>query len=176
MGLILNLFNEFGGYGPLILLFLSWYLLWDSHNLFFYYTLGFFLDNILNLVLKGIFQQPRPSEDLKKFQLALTHGKRFMFKNGMPHDIFGMPSGHSESSLYSTIFVYLALRDIKLLYVYLLISLTTMTQRVVFNYHTILQVIAGASVGLGFGYIMYNFVREKVKGKIEEKPDDNGPV
>ena len=176
MGLILSLFNEFGGYGPLILYFLSWYLLWDSHNLFFYYTLGFFLDNILNLVLKGILQQPRPSEDLKKFQLALTHGKRFIFKNGMPHDIFGMPSGHSESSLYSTMFVYLALRDTKLLYIYLTISLITMTQRVVFNYHTILQVIAGASVGIGFGYIMYNLAREKIKGKIEEKSDDNGPV
>jgi len=176
MDLLLSLFNDFGGYGPILLLFLSWFLLWNNSNLFFYYTLGVFIDNITNLILKGILQQPRPNEDLKKFQLALTHGKRFIFKNGMPHDIFGMPSGHSQSSLYSTTFIYLALREKKWLYIYLLISLITMSQRVSFNYHTIIQVIAGASVGIGVGYLMYNFGREKIKGKIEEKPDDNGPI
>ena len=46
------LFNEIGGYGPFILFILSNYLLWDKHNLFFYYNIGIFVNAILNLILK----------------------------------------------------------------------------------------------------------------------------
>ena len=108
--------------------------------------------------------------------MALTHGKRFLFKDGIPHDIFGMPSGHSQSVLFSTVFVYLSLRKNKLLYIYLIISLLTITQRVVYDYHTILQVIAGSLVGGSFGYFVYYLAREKIKGHITEKLDDYGPI
>ena len=70
-----ELFNEFGSFGPIILIFLSMYLLWNKNNLFFYYTVGVFIDNILNLVLKGLFLRPRPTIDKKEFELALKHGK-----------------------------------------------------------------------------------------------------
>jgi len=177
MGTILsNLFNDFGTFGPLVLFFLSMYLLWNNSNLFFYYTVGVFSNAILNLVLKGMIQQPRPSEDLKEFNLALSHGKRFLFKDGMPHDIFGMPSGHSQSSLFSTVFIYLSLKKTNILYTYLLISLITMCQRVAFNYHTVLQVIVGAMVGGSFGYFVFYLAREKIKGHITEKLDDYGPI
>jgi len=174
--IIFDLFNKFGTYGPLILIFLSMYLLWNNNNLFFYYIVGVFSNAILNLILKGIFQMPRPSEDEKQFNLALSHGKRFLFKDGIPHDIFGMPSGHSQSSLFSTMFIYLSLRKTNLLYTYLFISLLTMIQRVVFNFHTILQVLVGALVGGGFGYFVYYLAREKIKGHITEKHDDFGPI
>ena len=176
MNMLTELFNEIGIFGPVILYFLSIYLLWNSHNLFFYYNVGIFVNAILNLVLKGIIQQPRPSEDPKTFNLALTHGKRFLFKDGMPHDIFGMPSGHSQSSLFSTIFIYLSFRKTNLLYVYSFISLLTMCQRVIYKYHTILQVIVGSLVGGGFGYFVYFLAREKIRGHITEKIDDYGPI
>jgi membrane-associated phospholipid phosphatase len=171
-----ELYNEFGNFGPIILFFLSMFFLWNRDNLFFYYIVGIFSNSILNLILKGLIQQPRPSEDIKQFNLALTHGKRFLFKDGIPHDIFGMPSGHSQSSLFSTVFVYLSLRNNKLLYIYLIISLITITQRVVYDYHTILQVIAGSLVGGSFGYFVYYLAREKIKGHITEKLDDYGPI
>lgn len=174
--MLLELFDEFGRFGPLILVFLSMYLLWDNDNLFFYYTVGIFSDSILNLILKGTLQQPRPSEDIKQFNLALSHGKRFLFKDGMPHDIFGMPSGHSQSSLFSTVYIYMSLKKSNILYVYLLISFITVIQRVYFNYHTVLQVIAGAIVGGGFGYFVYYLAKEKIKGHITEKKDDFGPI
>lgn len=176
MYMLLELFDEFGRFGPLILVFLSMYLLWDNDNLFFYYTVGIFSDSILNLILKGTLQQPRPSEDIKQFNLALSHGKRFLFKDGMPHDIFGMPSGHSQSSLFSTVYIYMSLKKSNILYVYLLISFITVIQRVYFNYHTVLQVIAGAIVGGGFGYFVYYLAKEKIKGHITEKKDDFGPI
>jgi membrane-associated phospholipid phosphatase len=176
MSIILDLFNEFGGYGPLILGLFSIYLLWDKHNLFFYYCVGVFINSILNLVLKGIIQSPRPLEDVKQFNLALSRGNRFIFKNGIPHDMFGMPSGHSQSVMFSTIFIYFSLRKLNILYLYLFISLLTMTHRVMFNHHSVLQVIVGALTGSVFGYIAYVFAREKMKGRIMEKVDDYGPI
>ena len=176
MNMILELFNDIGSFGPLILIFLSIHLLWDNSNLFFYYIIGVFVNAILNLVLKGLIQQPRPSEDLKTFNLALNHGKRFIFKNGIPHDIFGMPSGHTQSMIFSTVFIYLSLRKQNWLYIYVLLSLLTMTQRVVYNQHTIFQVFVGAIVGAGFGYMVYFLAREKIKGSITPKKDDFGPI
>ena len=171
-----KVFYYIGGYGPLILLFFSLFLLWNKHNLFFYYSIGIFINAILNLIIKGILQQPRPSEDPKVFNLALKNGKHFIFKDYIPHDIFGMPSGHTQSSFFSTIFVFLSLQNFKILYMYLAISCITMAQRVVYNYHTILQVFVGAIVGTLFGYYMYHLAQQKIKGKIREKPDDFGPI
>ena len=174
--MLLEIFNTIGGYGPIILIFLSWYLLWNNSKLFFYYTIGIFLDNIFNLILKGIFQQPRPSEDLQKFNLALTQGKRFVFKDGIPHDMFGMPSGHTQSAIFSTIFIYLSLKKMNILYIYLFISLVIMSQRVSFKHHTILQVMAGGLVGIGTGFVMYYLATQKIMGKITEKLDDYAPI
>jgi membrane-associated phospholipid phosphatase len=126
-------------------------------------------------VLKGIFQQPRPSEDIKTFNLAIEHGKRFIFKDGMPYDIFGMPSGHAQTLLFSTAFIYLALRNKKIFYLYLLISIITLCQRVVFKHHTIIQVLVGSIIGTLFGYFVYYLSGEKIKGRITEKLDDFGP-
>ena len=165
-----------GQYGPLILILYSIFLLWNHHNLFFYYTIGIFVDSLLNIILKGIIQLPRPSEDPKLFNLALKNGKRFIFKNGMPHDIFGMPSGHAQSSFFSTAFIYLSLKQTNLLAIYLLISLITLWQRVIDNYHTVLQVIVGSIVGTIFGYFVYYLSQKKIKNRIREKKDDNAPV
>lgn len=174
--MFMNLFNEIGGHGPIILNILSIYLLWDKHNLLFYYIIGVFVNAILNLVLKGIFKQPRPSEDYDKFNLALKNGKRFIFKNGVPFDVFGMPSGHAQSTFYSTIFIYLALQKTNILYLYLFISLLTIIQRVVFNHHTVFQVIVGAFVGIAFGYFVFSLAEKKIKNRIREKSDDFGPI
>ena len=173
MDIITHFIYEFGQYGPIILFIYSICLLQKKENLTFYYGVGFFINAILNLIFKGIFQQPRPSEDKKLFETALKNGKRFVFKNGMPHDMFGMPSGHSQSSFFSSIFVFLSLRNYNVLFIYLFISLLIMYQRVKYNYHTVLQVTVGAIVGSLFGYFVYYLSQEQIKGKINEKPDEN---
>lgn len=170
------LFNEFGRFSPIILIFTSMYLLWNKHNLFFFYTIGVFIDNILNLILKGLFLQPRPNIDKKEFDLVLKHGKRFLFKDGMPYDLFGMPSGHSQSTLFSTVFIYLSLRNNNIGYTYIAISLLTMLQRVLYNEHSVLQVCVGAIIGCFTGYLFYYIANKKVKGQIRVKPDDFGPI
>ena len=171
-----KVFTNFGRYGPIILYIISSYLLWNKNTSLYYYQVGFFTCAILNLVLKGIFKQPRPSEDPNQFNLALKNGYRFIFKNGIPHDIFGMPSGHSNASLFTTAFIFLCLNDVKITLGFLIYSLFIMSQRVIDNFHTVFQVTVGAGVGALYAYLFYYFTQQNLKGVIEEKPDDNGPL
>jgi membrane-associated phospholipid phosphatase len=172
----MNILYEFGEYGPFLLIILSWYLLWDNKNLFFYYTLGIFLNTILNIILKGIIQEPRPLFDTKKVNLMKTHANHYFFQNGIPFDIFGMPSGHAQACFFSTIFMYLSLKQNNILYIYIPLTLITCYQRVKLQYHYISQIIVGSIVGSAFAYFMYKLAREKIKGKIIGKIDDFGPI
>lgn len=172
----MNILYEFGEYGPVLLILLSWYLLWDNHNLFFYYTIGIFTNAILNLILKGIVQEPRPMFDEKKMRLLTTHGKHYFFQNGIPFDMFGMPSGHAQACAFSTVFIYLALKQTNVLYIYIPLTLLSFYQRVQLQFHSLSQVIVGGIVGSSFANFMYNLAREKIKNRIREKPDDYGPV
>jgi len=173
--MLYDIIKYFGSFGPLILFLVSLFLLWSKENLFYYYVVGIIMNSILNLVLKGIVQHPRPSEDPQLFHLALKHNKHFLFKDYIPHNIFGMPSGHAQSTFFSTIFIYFSLRKMSVVYFYLLVAFITMSQSVIYNYHTILQVVVGAIVGSAFGYCDYYLAQQKIMGKIREKPDDFAP-
>jgi membrane-associated phospholipid phosphatase len=172
----MNILYEFGEYGPLLLIIISWFLLWNNKNLFFYYTIGIFTNTVINIILKGIIQEPRPLFDEKKMNLIKTHAKHYFFQNGIPFDIFGMPSGHAQASFFSTVFIYLSLKQNNLLYIYISLSLLTCYQRVKLEYHSIFQIIVGSIVGSVFAYFIYGLAREKIKGRIREKPDDNAPI
>lgn len=172
----MSILYEFGAYGPIILILLTWYLLWDNKNLFFYYTVGIFANAILNIIFKGIIQEPRPMFDDKKVRLLKTHGKEYFYQSGIPFDIFGMPSGHAQASFFSTVFIYLVFKQNNLLYIYIPLTLLTCYQRVKFDYHSISQVIVGGITGTAFGYFVYQLAIEKIKNRIREKPDDDGPI
>jgi membrane-associated phospholipid phosphatase len=87
-----------------------------------------------------------------------------------------MPSGHSQSVLFSTIFIYLSLHDIKILLLYLFIDIITLVQRVVDNHHTVKQVIVGSIVGCLLGYVAFKFAQTNIEGKKSAKKDDFGPI
>ena len=174
----ITILDEIGEKGPLILMIMSIFLLWSRKNQLIYCIIGTFANSFLNVFLKGFFQQLRPSVniDSKTFQLALKNGKRFIFKNGIPYNIFGMPSGHAQLCLFYTVFVFMCLRQYNILGVYLLISLLTAYQRVKHSHHTILQVFAGGIVGICVGYVTYILTNNNIKGLIKKKPDDNAPI
>lgn len=167
-----SIFSGFGNNGPLILFTTSVFLLRNKQNLLYYYILFFVIGEILNTFIKSIIQQPRPSIDKKTFDLMMKNKERYIKRNGMPYDIFGMPSGHSQSVLYSTIFIYFAFHNIKITLGYLLVSLITVFQRIVDTHHTILQVIVGAIFGVIIGYLTYQMVNQKITGKLTQKKDD----
>ena len=176
--MIITILDEIGENGPLILMITSIFLLWSHKNQLIYCIIGTFANLLLNIFLKGLFQQPRPSDhtDTKIFQLALKSGKRFIFKNGIPYDIFGMPSGHAQLCIFYTVFVFMCLRQYNILTMYLLISLLTAYQRIKHSHHTILQVFVGGIVGICAGYVTYILTTNNIKGFIKRKPDDNGPI
>jgi membrane-associated phospholipid phosphatase len=172
----MSILHELGSYGPLLLIILSWYLLWEHKNLFFYFNVGLIANSILNTILKGVIQEPRPMFDAKKIKLAASHAKSYFFQNGIPFDIYGMPSGHAQAVFFMTVFIHLAIKHNNMSYVYLLFSLLVCYQRVTFDYHSIAQIIIGSIIGSAFAYLVYQLAREKIKGKIRERPDDYGPI
>jgi membrane-associated phospholipid phosphatase len=171
-----KIITHFGNSGPIILFIYGSYLLWNKSTLNYYYQVGFFISAILNLILKGIFKYPRPSEDPREFNLALKNGRRFVFKNGIPHDIFGMPSGHSQATMFVTTYIFLSLKNKKFVLIFFILSLLIMYQRIKDNHHTLLQVLVGATVGVVCAYLFYYFAQQSLTGKIKAKPDDNGPL
>jgi membrane-associated phospholipid phosphatase len=168
-----KIFDFIGGNGPLIIFFVTIKLLWLKSNLLTYYCYGYFLNIMLNIILKGIFKQPRPSIDPEIFKLTIKSGNRFKFNNGFPYDICGMPSGHSQSIFYSTIFIYLSLKNIKVFTFYVLFSLLVLSHRVYFNHHTFLQILAGSLVGALFGIFIYYMATQNKMGKLSEKKEDS---
>ena len=144
-----------------------------KNNFQFYYILFCFFNSILNIILKRFFQQPRPSIDEKLFFIILKKNDSFVRRDGYPYDIFGMPSGHSQSVIYSTVFNFLVFRNFFIILPFLLISLITMIQRIVYNHHTLFQVIIGSFIGIIVAYIAFYFAKTKILGKINLKKDDN---
>ena len=96
---------KIGNWGPLILFGTSVYLLSDKGNMLYYYIVGLILNTIFNVFLKVTIQQPRPSIDSDRFNLLLKNYNDTLFKHGIP-DIFGMPSGHTQSIVFSTMYVF----------------------------------------------------------------------
>lgn len=171
-----SILYELGEYGPALLILLSWWLLWGRENLFFYYTVGLAVNIVINLLLKGMIQEPRPMFDTRKVRILKTHGKSYFFQNGIPFDVFGMPSGHAQTVFYSTAFLWLSLKEWRWMYVCLPLSLLTCYQRVEYLFHTFSQVVVGSIAGIAIARGMYQLGREKMKNKIREKSDDYGPI
>ena len=163
-----KIFDSFGNiYGPILLLLIAFLLLEKKQNLFFYYFVGVFLNVIINIILKGIFKQPRPSDDLKTVELALKKG---LF---LPFDVYGMPSGHAQFCAFSSVFLFLSTKNWNILFLLLFLSLIVVWQRIYFEYHSISQILVGLIVGGLFGFIIYSFSQNKIKGVIREKKDDS---
>lgn len=175
--ILYSVIDIFGTMGPLISAIISISILKNKTNYFAYYLFGILSDNVLNIVLKGIFKQFRPdlNQYLSQDQLKMViHNKRrFIFVDGIPFDIYGMPSGHVQSCFYTMTFVFLTNKSYKEFVLFLFISLITAYQRIEKKYHDVLQVLAGAFVGVCTGYLFYYLSSRHIIGLLKEKPDDN---
>jgi dolichyldiphosphatase len=148
-----TIFKSVGDNGPYIMILASFVLLFSKPRMLFYFIVGIFLSFIVNMILKGIIKQPRPEFNTKAVNIALhTNTIRYI----LGYDIYGMPSGHAQTSFFITTFIYLVTRNLWVAFVFLLLSLIVMCQRVVYNEHTILQVFVGAIVGILFGFFVYH--------------------
>jgi membrane-associated phospholipid phosphatase len=155
---------------PGILLVVSIFLLKKKTKYLKYFLAGYVLNSILNLLLKYIFKEPRPSNDWELFKIGITHCKRFGY------DRYGMPSGHAQHCGYVLAFMTLVLNNPWVTCIYLIFTLICMYQRYLYENHNIKQVVVGLLIGLGSGYLMYEVATKKLIGNIKMRPDDEGPV
>ena len=170
MGLFKKTMDMKGYLGPFLLFIYTLYLLRNKTTLLSIYTGGYIISMGINIVLKLLIQEPRPSEDYYLFKTMIAHGKR------VGYDQYGMPSGHAQSVFYSTVFIYFSLRDNLTSLLYLFIAINTCYQRVEYKNHTVLQVICGAIVGTIMGYFFYFISTKKLTGVVDNKEDDNAPL
>jgi membrane-associated phospholipid phosphatase len=164
-------------YSPAILFAATLFLLYTSYskpastNTYLYvYVIGYVIQLLIGHALKILIRQPRPSEDVQKFNAAINMNKHIEF------DRFGMPSEHALSTFFSTVFIHFALKNNKITFIYAIISIATLYQRWESNKHTIIQLCAGGLVGAILGYACYMYAFKNIRGSLKMRPDDNGPL
>lgn len=125
------------------------------HYLSIGYIVGTITNILLNIFLKWVFLQPRPSADMEYFNTSLK-----LHKNDpifiMSH--CGMPSGHAQLAGFALTYIILSTHS---WWIWAFVTIFTMgvcIQRVVTNAHTILQVLVGLCIGMAMGVVFYNIM------------------
>jgi membrane-associated phospholipid phosphatase len=96
-------------------------------------------NDILNHILKCIFQSPRP---------------RKVESDKNTCNYYGMPSGHAQHVGFGI--TYLSLIQVPYAQVLWIIGLMTTYERYISRSHTFEQILAGLGVGVVFGYFVYH--------------------
>ena len=156
-----------GLYAPIILFFLSIFLLRNMYKYLSFFIFGFIFNNILNILLKLLIKEPRPTTDQKAIEIGIVNGARIGF------DKFGMPSCHAQNCGYCLTFIIMTLNNPFITTLYLLISVISLFQRYLYNNHTILQLIIGLIIGTFFAYLTYIIANKYIMGNIKMKKDDD---
>lgn len=163
------LLDYFGLVAPLVLLIISTFLLLNKIKYLQVYIIGFILNNILNAILKYAIREPRPIKDSRILEIAIYNQKRIGF------DYYGMPSGHAQNCGYNLAYITLVLNNTFITGLYLIITYISLYQRYKYFNHTILQLIIGLIIGLGFGYLAYYVGNKWLKGDLKMRSDDFAP-
>jgi membrane-associated phospholipid phosphatase len=113
----------------------------------------FFLSGYSNTLFKSFIKQPRP-DGSKKF----LYSEHFSGVKKM----YGMPSGHSQNVFYSITYLYLIAKDgMYWLQLGLVLATLMIYERWTFHNHTLLQLFAGAMMGILIGFIVFS-IRNKI--------------
>jgi membrane-associated phospholipid phosphatase len=125
---------------------------------------------VINIVLKLLIKEPRPTKDQRAIEIGVVNGARIGF------DKFGMPSGHAQNCAFCLSYITFALNDPTVSILYVVLTTISVSQRYLNNNHTLLQLLVGSLIGIGFGYQMYISTNKLIKGNINMRKDDNGPL
>lgn len=165
----MKIFDEIGFYGPGILGLTSIFILRDKPSWLFTYILGYSANIIIILILKLLIRHPRPNQDIYKFYAIENKGIT-------QFDAYGMPSGHAQSTLFSTVYIWFATKNFLITFLYGFVSILSVRQRIKYKFHDLLQIIVGGILGILVACITHVYVRRLIPGKLREKQDDNGPI
>jgi membrane-associated phospholipid phosphatase len=144
-----EIIDKLGFLGPLILLCIGIYNLWNQQKYLLSYLVFFIGNTILNKILKIIIKQKRPSDGIK-----------IMNEEYSGEEIYGMPSGHAQSSFFSIAFLYFVKGSPTWLIIELFIATLTIYQRWKYRQHTLEQLFTGSLVGVGFAYFSFYLTKQ----------------
>jgi membrane-associated phospholipid phosphatase len=144
-----------GFYGPIILIGINIYFLYDRFFWLCIYLCFIVINTLINKALKIWIKEPRPN-----------NGKYFIsFERLEKEENYGMPSGHAQSAMFSIIFYYLIFGIDEVLYVMFVITILTIYQRYINKNHSSLQLGIGLIVGGILACIVFCLVK-KYKNKL----------
>jgi len=95
-------------------------------------------------ILQKLWKSPRP-----------INGEQFMKNEFHNSEAYGMPSGHTQTILFSLVFFFMITRSIYWLILMLFIAVCTISQRLIYRKHTLLQIIIGGLIGSLYGYFTF---------------------
>ena len=113
-----------------------------KNDLFFFIIITYILSEILNIILKGIIQEPRPKNQIK----FNNHKAKY----------YGMPSGHAQNATFHSLLLCYQVNTWYAFIFSLFICLATFYQRYKYRRHTLSQIFLGGVTGLLFGYFCLN--------------------
>jgi membrane-associated phospholipid phosphatase len=143
-----------GFYAPLLIVFLNVAFLFRRGLYLWVYLIFFFINTWINKGLKTIIREPRPNgydTNLENPDLKYR---------GV--EVYGMPSGHSQSIFYSVAYLWFVLESVPLLLFGLFVCAITLYQRWKQNRHTLSQLIGGAICGILVAYGSTYLVRKRI--------------
>lgn len=165
-----SILNYIGYYSPFILFSFSVLLLRNMSMYLLLFTIGFILNNIINIVLKLLIKEPRPTKDQKAIEIGITNGARIGF------DKFGMPSAHVQNCAYCLSYIFFTIHSQFVRSLFIILTMLCSFQRYTNNNHTIFQILIGFIVGSIVGYLVYLCGKKILMGNIDVKKDDYGPI
>lgn len=164
------LLNYAGSYGPYFLMVVSAVLLFSKPEFLGFMIVGQAFNSLLNMTLKNLIQEPRPSNDRKELEICIVNGHR------LPFDKYGMPSGHAQTIMYLLVYTTLVLNNTFIFAMYALLAANTIRHRYTGENHTIGQLLVGIAVGCGVGAGTYLVATNHIRGKISTKQEENAPI
>lgn len=166
--------NYVGSAGPWLLFLNTLMMLRNDKQVYFwYYVIGWIANLLLNVLLKLFFREPRPGGAVgaAAHRIALFWGRVILEYNQ-----YGMPSGHAQVCAFSLVFVAMMFKRLWITFIYFLLTFLSMMQRISMGHHTLWQVVVGAVIGGGIGYMAYRFAQRYKMGRIMGKKDDGAPA
>jgi membrane-associated phospholipid phosphatase len=152
------IYRKYGGWIITMMIFIVYMQLpIQLGNWFIVFTI---LENIFNFFLKAIIQQPRPSVSQQQLNILKNISKYEIVYN---LNLYGMPSGHSQSTAFVIIFAILSgyLSTFQIITI-ILLGLLTIFHRIQYIHHTIMQCIVGIIVGIILGVVVYKYTIKKL--------------
>ena len=151
---LIKIVDYIGYYGPVILFATTFYCLLQRTPYLIAFTGGSVINTFTNEVLKNIFREPRPPNQIAFMDDENLTGTHF----------YGLPSGHAQASAFALVFLLLANGPQAVLYFMTGIFIITLYQRWKYHRHSIKQLAAGSIFGAAMAWIIHYFTQYALYG------------